>query len=83
MTPSESWTAGAIVATASEAAAFLDGLCAGALPPDQYLACMIEPAEQLDRHRGRGLGVVRLGFGTGDMAYGHQGGAPGIRYPAS
>jgi D-alanyl-D-alanine carboxypeptidase len=77
MTPSEGWTAGAIVATASDVAAFLDGLLAGGLVPDQYLARMIEAAEQLDRHRSRGLGVVRLDFGTGSVAYGHQGGTPG------
>jgi hypothetical protein len=38
---------------------------------------MIEPAEQLDRHRSRGLGVVRLDFGTGNVAHGHHGGALG------
>lgn len=76
-TPSESWTAGAIVATASDVAAFLDGLFGGALMPDRYLARMIKPTEQLDTHRSRGLGMVRLDFGTGNVAYGHQGGSPG------
>lgn len=77
MTPSEGWTAGAIVATASDVAAFLDGLFGGALLPDRYLARMIEPVERLDRYRSRGLGVVCLEFGTGNVAYGHQGGSPG------
>lgn len=77
MTPSESWTAGAVVATASDVAAFLDGLFDGSLLPAQYLARMIEPTQQLDRHRSRGLGVVRFDFGTGNVAYGHQGGMPG------
>jgi D-alanyl-D-alanine carboxypeptidase len=40
MTPSESWTAGAIVATALDVAAFLDGLLGGALLPPAYLARM-------------------------------------------
>ncbi|MBR7833332.1 beta-lactamase family protein [Actinospica durhamensis] len=78
MSPSEGWTAGAIVSTASDIAAFLDGLFGGALLPDRYLARMIEPTEQLDRHRSRGLGVVRLDFGTGNVAYGHHGGSPGF-----
>lgn len=38
---------------------------------------MIEPTQQLDRYRSRGLGVVRLDFGTGHVAYGHHGGSPG------
>lgn len=77
MTPSQPWTAGAVVATAADVAAFLDGLFGGALLPDQYLVRMIEPAEQLDRHCSRGLGMVRLDFGTGNVAYGHEGGVPG------
>ena len=77
MTPSEGWTAGAIVATASDVAAFLDGLFEGSLLPAEYLARMIEPTQQLDRYRSRGLGIVRLDFGTGNVAYGHQGGTPG------
>ncbi|HWG28057.1 serine hydrolase domain-containing protein [Actinospica sp.] len=77
MTPSESWTAGAMVATASDVAAFLDGLFNGSLLPEGYLARMIEPTQRLDVHRSRGLGVVRLDFGTGNVAYGHQGGMPG------
>jgi D-alanyl-D-alanine carboxypeptidase len=77
MTPSESFTAGAIVATASDVAAFLDGLFGGALLPPRYLARMTDPIEPLDRHRSRGLGIVRFDFGTGNIAYGHQGGMPG------
>jgi D-alanyl-D-alanine carboxypeptidase len=78
MTPSESWTAGAIVATASDVAAFLDGLFSGALLPSEYLARMIEPAQRLDEHRSRGLGIVRFDFATGNVAYGHHGGMPGF-----
>jgi D-alanyl-D-alanine carboxypeptidase len=77
MTPSESWTAGAIVATASDVAAFLDGLFGGALLPAEYLARMTEPTQQLDEHRSRGLGVVRYDFATGEVAYVHHGGMPG------
>jgi D-alanyl-D-alanine carboxypeptidase len=78
MTPSEAWTAGAIVATASDVAAFLDGLFGGALLPPEYLARMTEPTHWLDEHRGRGLGVVRLDLADGKLAYGHQGGVPGF-----
>lgn len=78
MTPSESWTAGAIVATAADVAAFLDGLFGGALLPPAYLARMTDPTQRLDEHRSRGRGVVRLDFGTGNVAYGHHGGMPGF-----
>jgi D-alanyl-D-alanine carboxypeptidase len=77
MTPSEAWTSGAIVATASDVAAFLDGLFGGALLPPEYLARMTEPTQRLDEHRSRGLGVVRFDFATGNVAYGHTGGVPG------
>jgi D-alanyl-D-alanine carboxypeptidase len=77
MSPSESWTAGAMVATAADVAAFLDGLLGGKLLPPDYLARMIAPIEPLDEHRSRGLGIVRFDFGTGNVAYGHHGGAPG------
>jgi D-alanyl-D-alanine carboxypeptidase len=78
MTPSESWTAGAIVATAADVAAFFDGLLGGRLLPPEYLARMTDGAERLDEHRSRGLGLVRFDFGTGNIAYGHQGGMPGF-----
>lgn len=79
-TPSEGWTAGAVVATAHDVAAFLDGLFGGALLPEALLARMIEPTQQLDEYRSRGLGVVRFDFGNGpgNVAYGHTGGAPGF-----
>jgi D-alanyl-D-alanine carboxypeptidase len=77
MSPSESWTAGAIVATAQDVAAFLDGLLGGALLPPAYLARMTHATEHLDDHRSRGLGMVRYDFGTGNVAYGHHGGMPG------
>jgi D-alanyl-D-alanine carboxypeptidase len=77
MTPSQAWTSGAIVATAFDVAAFLDGLFGGALLPREYLARMIEPTQRLDEHRSKGLGVVRFDFATGNVAYGHAGGVPG------
>lgn len=77
MSPSESWTAGAIVATAQDVAAFLDGLLGGALLPPAYLALMTHATEHLDDHRRRGVGMVRYDFGTGNVAYGHHGGMPG------
>jgi D-alanyl-D-alanine carboxypeptidase len=77
MTPSQAWTSGAIVATAADVAAFLDGLFGGALLPAAYLTRMTEPTQRLDQHRSRGLGVVRFDFATGNVAYGHHGGIPG------
>jgi hypothetical protein len=60
--------------TASDVAAFLDGLFGGALLPPEYLARMTEPTGRLDEYRARGLGVVRFDFRTGNVAYGHHGG---------
>jgi D-alanyl-D-alanine carboxypeptidase len=77
MTPSEAWTAGAIVATARDVAAFLDGLLGGALLPSAWLARMTDATERMDGCRSRGLGIVRYDFGTGTIAYGHHGGTPG------
>ena len=77
MTPSESWTAGAIVAPAPDLAAFLDGLLGGKLLPPDYLTLMTDATEHLDEQRGRGVGIVRYDFGTGNIAYGHHGGMPG------
>lgn len=77
ITPSESWTSGAIVATAADVAAFLDGLLGGLLLPPAYLSRMTDGAQRLDEHRSRGIGLVRFDFGTGNIAYGHHGGMPG------
>lgn len=80
ITPSEAWTSGAIVATASDVAAFLDGLFGGALLPAESLARVIEPTQQLDEHRSRGLGAVRFQFAAGSVAYGHTGGGTWLRH---
>ena len=76
MTPSESFTAGAIVATASDVAAFLDGLLGGSLLTPDALALMVDATEVLDENCRRGLGIVRYDFGSGNIAYGHHGGMP-------
>jgi D-alanyl-D-alanine carboxypeptidase len=77
MSPSESWTSGAIVATAGDVAAFLDGLLGGALLAPGILARMTDCTQALDEHRSKGLGIVRYDFGTGSVAFGHTGGVPG------
>ncbi|MGC9665503.1 serine hydrolase domain-containing protein [Planosporangium sp. 12N6] len=77
ISPSESWTAGAIVATAGDLTAFLDGLLGGTLLAADDLARMIDCEEVVDEHRSRGLGIVRYDFGNGPVAYGHPGGMPG------
>jgi D-alanyl-D-alanine carboxypeptidase len=77
MTPSEAWTSGAIVATAGDVAAFLDGLLGGALLSPGVLAQMTDCTEVLDEYRSRGLGIVSYDFGTGNVAFGHSGGVPG------
>jgi D-alanyl-D-alanine carboxypeptidase len=76
MTPSESFTAGAIVATASDVAAFLDGLLGGSLLTPDALALMVDAKEVLNENCRRGLGIVRYDFGTEHIAYGHHGGMP-------
>jgi D-alanyl-D-alanine carboxypeptidase len=77
ITPSESWTSGAIVATAGDVAAFLDGLLGGTLLSPGTLARMTDCTEVLDDYRSRGLGIVRYDFGGGTVAFGHTGGVVG------
>ncbi len=78
ISPSEAFTAGAIVASARDVAAFLDGLFDRRLLSDESLALMTAPLEALDPERIRGRGLVRYDFGTGSVAYGHTGGVPGF-----
>ena len=80
MTPSEAWTAGALVATASDVAAFFDGLFDGALLSEASLARMIEPTQKLDEYRSQGIALIRYDFGYGpdSVAYGYMGGSPGF-----
>lgn len=77
ISPSESWTSGAIVATAKDLAAFLDGLLGGALLGPAALTRMTDCTQPLDAQRSRGLGIVRYDPGTGTVAFGHAGGVAG------
>ena len=77
VSPSESWTSGAIVATGRDLARFCDGLLGGALLDGAWLNRMTAGTQILDEHRQRGLGIVRFEFTPGAVAYGHQGGMPG------
>jgi D-alanyl-D-alanine carboxypeptidase len=77
ISPSEAWTSGAIVATAGDVAAFLDGLLGGALLASGTLIRMTDCTQPLDDHRSRGLGIVRYESGAGTVAFGHAGGMPG------
>jgi D-alanyl-D-alanine carboxypeptidase len=75
--PSELWTAGAIVATARDVAAFLDGLLTGRLLDPDGLARMTDCTQAFDGYRTRGLSLIRYDFGAGGVAFGQQGGVPG------
>jgi D-alanyl-D-alanine carboxypeptidase len=77
MSPSESWAAGAIVATPGDVAAFFDGLFTGALLDPAGLALLTDCREPLDSWRSRGLALVRYDFDTGITAFGGHGGVPG------
>jgi D-alanyl-D-alanine carboxypeptidase len=78
VTPSESWSSGAIVSTPREVASFLEALLTGRLLTNPWLAMMLECTESIDPHRSRGLGIVRYDFDNGVSAYGHQGGVAGF-----
>ena len=77
LSPSEGYTGGAMVSTAGDLARFLDGLFEGRLLDGDGLARMTQCAEPFDEHRTRGLAIIRYDFGTGNVAYGFQGGVPG------
>ncbi|WP_433425711.1 serine hydrolase domain-containing protein [Microtetraspora malaysiensis] len=71
-TPSESWSAGAIISTPSDLAAFLDALLGGRLLEPRWLALMrTTPAIGGDLSYGMGLASYTLGNGT--ALYGHGG----------
>jgi D-alanyl-D-alanine carboxypeptidase len=78
LSPSESWTAGAIVATPLDVAAFFAALFEGAVLDPAGLARMTDCTEPLDERCSRGLGLVRYDFGDGHVAFGHHGGVPGF-----
>jgi D-alanyl-D-alanine carboxypeptidase len=77
LSPSESWAAGAIVATPGDVAAFFDGLFTGAVLDPSGLALLTEGREPLDGWRSRGIAMVRYEFGNGVTAFGGHGGVPG------
>jgi len=85
LSPSQAWTAGAIVSTPLEVARFFDALLSGQLIDEESLARMIDCAEPLDERSARGLGIVRRSYDNGRVLYGHHGGIPGfttlVRYP--
>ena len=74
--PSESWTAGGIVATPRDLARFFAALFAGRVLDADGLARMTTVTERLDDRAARCLGLVRYDLG-GAVAYGHHGGVPG------
>lgn len=77
LSPSEAWTAGGMVSTATDLVAFLDGLFGGRLLSDAALARMTTPTEPLDDWRSRTTGMIRYEVGD-TVAYGQHGGAPGF-----
>lgn len=78
LSPSEGWTAGAIVATPRDVARFLDGLLDGKLVDPASVSAMMDCRETIDARTHRGLGVVRYDLGAGTVAFGHTGGTPGF-----
>jgi len=78
LSPSEAWTAGAIVSTPIDVASFFDALLGGSLLDSEDLAAMTDCREPLDERCSRGLGIVRYEFGAGVLAYGGHGGVPGF-----
>lgn len=81
ITPSEAFTAGAIVSTPADVARFLDALLGGDLLDAERTAFMLDCREVVDGARGRGVGIVCYDIG-GVTAYGHQGGVAGYRTTA-
>jgi D-alanyl-D-alanine carboxypeptidase len=76
LSPSEAWTAGGMVATARDLAAFFDALLDGHVVDPADLAAMTARTEPLDERTWRGLGLVRYER-DGTVAFGHHGGVPG------
>jgi D-alanyl-D-alanine carboxypeptidase len=80
VSPSATWTAGAMISTAGDTARFYRALLTGRLlPPAQQRALLSaipvhDPGELFAEHYGLGIYRVRLPCGT---AWGHDGGYPG------
>jgi D-alanyl-D-alanine carboxypeptidase len=77
LSPSEGWTAGAIVTTPDDLAKFFVALFKGDLLDPESFSMMTECTEQLDARARRGLGIARYDFDDGTVAFGHHGGVPG------
>lgn len=77
LSPSDGWTAGAVVTTPRELARFYDALLGGQVLDPASLALMTECREVLDPTASRGLGLVRYSHPDGIVAYGQHGGTPG------
>jgi D-alanyl-D-alanine carboxypeptidase len=78
LSPSQSWTAGAIVSTPGDVARFFDALFTGELLDDKSLARMTDCSEPLDDRCARGLGIVRYAYEDGNVLFGDHGGLPGF-----
>lgn len=77
VTPSDGFTAGALVTTPRELARFWDALLGGEVLDPASLALMTECREVLSPTAARGLGIVRYHHPGGTVAYGQHGGTPG------
>ncbi len=71
--PSECWTAGAIISTPPELARFLDGLLGGQLLPPAQLAAMRSMRPAGTRGMEYGMGLARCVLPDGTALYGHGG----------
>lgn len=77
LSPSDGWTAGAVVTTPRDLARFFDALLGGHVLDPESLALMTECREVLSPTASRGLGLVRYAYPDGTVAYGQHGGTPG------
>jgi len=77
MSPSQSWTAGAIISTPHDVSRFFDALFSGQLIEDGSLARMTDCTERLDARCTRGLGIVQYTYEGHADFFGHHGGIPG------
>lgn len=77
LSPSDGWTAGAVVTTPRDLARFFDALLGGRVLDPASLALMTECREVLSPTAARGPGIVRYGYPDGTVAYGQHGGTPG------
>ena len=77
LSPSDGWTAGALVTTPRELARFWDALLGGQVLDPASLALLTEGRETLSPTAARGLGIVRYSYPDGTVAHGMHGGTPG------